>query len=97
MAFVTLALGELPVAYSIRSERYPLFWLGIFSNPYMQYAVAASVVLILAAVYLPFLRPVFDTVPLGWREWELILPLAFVPAVLSEINKVVSRYRAYHR
>ncbi len=97
MAFVTLALGELPVAYTIRSERYPLLRLGVFSNPYMQYAVAASVVLLLATIYIPFFRPIFDTVPLGWREWELILPLVFVPAVLSEINKALSRYRAYQR
>jgi len=97
MAFVALALGELPLAYTIRSERYPLLRLGVFSNPYMQYAVGASVVLLLAAVYLPFLQPVFDTVPLGWREWEVILPLIFVPAVVSEINKALSRYRAYQR
>jgi Ca2+-transporting ATPase len=97
MAFVALTLGELPLAYTIRSERYPLLRLGVFSNPYMQYAVGASVVLLLAAVYLPFLQPVFDTVPLGWREWEVILPLIFVPAVVSEINKALSRYRAYQR
>ncbi|MCX7854568.1 MAG: cation-translocating P-type ATPase [Anaerolineae bacterium] len=97
MAFVTLALGELPIAYTVRSERYPLLRLGVFSNPYMQYAVAASVVLLLAAIYLPFLQPIFDTVPLGWREWEVVLPLIFVPAVLSEINKALSRYRAYQR
>jgi ATPase, P-type (transporting), HAD superfamily, subfamily IC len=97
MAFVALALGELPLAYTIRSERYPLLRLGVFSNPYMQYAVGASVVLLLAAVYLPFLQPVFDTVPLGWREWEVILPLIFVPAVVSEINKALSMYRAYQR
>ncbi len=96
MAFVTLALGELPIAYTIRSERYPLFRLGVFSNPYMQYAVAASVVLLLAVIYLPFVQPVFDTLPLGWREWGLILLLVFIPAVLLEINKALSRYSAYH-
>ncbi len=97
MAFVTLSVSELLRAYTARSERYPLFRLGIFTNPYMQYAVGASVVLLLAAVYVPFLQPVFDTVPLGWREWEVILPLIFVPAVLAEINKALSRYRAYQR
>ena len=97
MAFVALALGELPLAYTIRSERYPLLRLGVFTNPYMQYAVSASVILLLATVYLPFLQPIFNTVPLGWREWGVLLPLVFLPAVVSEINKALQGYRAYHR
>jgi len=97
MAFVALALSELPLAYTIRSERYPLLRLGVFTNPYMQYAVGASVVLLLGVVYLPFLQPVFDTVPLGWREWRVLLPLIFLPAVVSEVNKALQGYRAYHR
>ncbi|MGQ9803709.1 MAG: cation-translocating P-type ATPase [Anaerolineae bacterium] len=97
MAFVALALGELPLAYTIRSERYPLLRLGVFTNPYMQYAVSASVVLLLAVIYIPFLQPIFDTVPLGWREWEVLVPLIFLPAVVSEINKALQGYRVYHR
>nr|BAL56591.1 calcium-translocating P-type ATPase, PMCA-type [uncultured prokaryote] len=95
MAFVTLSASELARAYTARSERYPLFRLGVFTNPYMQYAVAASVVLLLAAVYVPFLQPVFDTIPLGWREWGALLPLIVVPAAVAEINKALQRYRSY--
>ncbi|RME34501.1 MAG: cation-translocating P-type ATPase, partial [Thermoflexia bacterium] len=95
MAFAALALSELPLAYAIRSERYPLFRVGIFSNRYMQYAVLASVVLLLAAIYVLFLQPIFDTTPLGLREWSVLLPLIFVPAVVAEINKALSRYRAH--
>lgn len=95
MAFAALALGELPLAYAIRSERYPLLRVGVFSNRYMQYAVAASVVLMLAAIYVPFLQPIFDTVPLGLREWAVLLPLIFVPAIVAEVNKALSRYRAH--
>ncbi|HIE38306.1 MAG TPA: cation-translocating P-type ATPase [Anaerolineales bacterium] len=87
MAFVTLSASELLRAYTARSERYLLLRLGVLSNPYMQYAVGASVLLLLAVVYLPFLRPVFDTVPLGVREWVVVVPLLFVPAVVAEINK----------
>jgi len=87
MAFVTLSASELLRAYTARSERYPLVKLGLFSNPYMQYAVGASVALLLAVVYLPFLRPVFDTVPLGAREWMVVGPLLFVPALVAEVNK----------
>jgi Ca2+-transporting ATPase len=87
MTFVTLSASELVRAYTARSERYPLLRLGIFSNAYMQYAVGASLLLLLAVVYLPFLQPIFDTMPLSLREWGAITPLLFVPAVVAEIYK----------
>ena len=53
----------------------------------MQYGVGASVLLLLAVVYVPFLQSVFDTVPLGLQEWAVVGPLLFVPAIVAEINK----------
>jgi Ca2+-transporting ATPase len=83
MAFVTLSASELVRAYTARSERVSLFRLRVFSNKAMQYAVLVSALLLLSAVYVPFLQPVFDTVPLGLREWTLVLPLLLVPGVAA--------------
>jgi len=87
MAFVTLSTSELLRAFTARSERYPLLKLGIFSNKWMNIAVLFSVVLVIAVVYLPFLNPIFKTVPLGWQQWELILPLLLIPSVVAELVK----------
>jgi Ca2+-transporting ATPase len=87
MAFVTLSASELLRAFTARSERYPLLKIGIFSNRAMVAAVAASLVLLMAVVYAPFLQPVFDTVPLGWAQWRLVLPLLAVPAIVAEATK----------
>jgi Ca2+-transporting ATPase len=94
MAFVTLSASELARAYTARSERVSLFRLGVFSNPYMQYAVLLSIVLLLSVVYIPFFQPIFNTVSLGMREWTVVLPLLLVPSVAAEITKVVVRLRA---
>jgi Ca2+-transporting ATPase len=91
MAFVTLSASELVRAYTARSERVSLFRLGVFSNKYMQYAVVVSLALLLIAVYVPFLQPIFKTVPLGLREWEVILPLLLVPSVAAEVTKAIAR------
>jgi Ca2+-transporting ATPase len=91
MAFVTLSASELARAYTARSERASLFRLGVLSNKYMQYAVTTSLVLLLAAVYVPFLQPIFRTVPLGSQEWTVILPLLLVPSVAAEVMKAVIR------
>ncbi|MCK4316912.1 MAG: cation-transporting P-type ATPase, partial [Anaerolineae bacterium] len=97
MAFVTLSASELARAYTARSERASLFRLGVFSNKYMQYAVLLSIVLLGGVVYIPFLQSVFNTVPLGVREWAVVLPLLFVPAIAAEITKSVVRLRARQR
>ncbi|MBE9472599.1 MAG: cation transporting ATPase C-terminal domain-containing protein, partial [Chloroflexi bacterium] len=81
-------------AYTARSERASLFRLGVFSNKYMQYAVLLSVVLLLNVVYVPFLQPIFNTMPLGMQEWTVVLPLIFVPAIAAEMTKAVVRLRA---
>ncbi|MHB8771055.1 MAG: cation-translocating P-type ATPase [Syntrophales bacterium] len=87
MAFATLALAELPIAYAIRSERHPLLAVGVLSNPWMQRAVGVSLALILTVMYVPVLNEPFNTVPLGPGQWMLIVPLAAVPAVVAEAGK----------
>lgn len=88
MAFVTLSFSELLRAFTARSENYPLMKIGLFSNRWMFYAVASSLLLLLAVVYVPFLQPVFNTVPLGWPEWRVVLPLLLVPAIVAEVTKM---------
>jgi P-type Ca2+ transporter type 2C len=87
MSFATLSCSELLRAFTARSERYPLLRIGLFSNRTMVYAVLSSLALVAAVLYVPFLQPVFNTVTLGWAQWELILPLVFVPAVVAELTK----------
>jgi Ca2+-transporting ATPase len=87
MAFVTLSFSELLRAFTVRSERYPLHKIGLFSNKWMLYAVTSSMLLLLAVIYVPFLQPIFNTVPLGWAEWQIVLPLLFIPAIVAEISK----------
>lgn len=94
MAFVTLSCSELLRAFTARSERYPLVKIGLFSNKWMNWAVLASLVLVMAVVYIPFLNPIFNTEPLSLDEWTLILPLLLVPSIVAELTKYVQGWRA---
>jgi Ca2+-transporting ATPase len=91
MAFATLSISELLRAFTSRSERYPLFKIGFFTNKWMNMAVGASLVLVLAVIYIPFFNPIFQTEPLTAAEWELVLPLLLVPSIVAEITKFVTR------
>lgn len=96
MAFITLAASELARAYTSRSELEYVVRLGVFSNPYMQIAVGTSLVGLLAVMYIPFLQPAFDTVPLGLDIWLVLIPLILLPAIASELLKVYLQ-RLYRR
>ena len=89
MAFATLTLSELGRALTARSEYYPIWKIGIFSNRYMNLAILSSVALILGAIYIPFFNPIFNTVPLGWMQWEVLLPLLLIPSIAAELVKLV--------
>ena len=93
MAFATLSISELFRAYTSRSDRYSLWSIGVFSNKWMQWAVLASLIIVLTIIYVPFLDPVFDTAFLGLREWLVIAPLILVPAAAAEANKYFLRQR----
>jgi Ca2+-transporting ATPase len=87
MAFVTLSFSELLRAFTARSERYPLLKIGLLTNKWMVYAVGASLILLMAVIYLPFLQPIFETAPLGLVHWEIVLPLLIVPSIAAEATK----------
>jgi len=97
MAFATLSISELLRAYTSRSEHYGLHQVGVFSNKYMQWAVVASFVIIVAVIYLPFLNLFFDTQPLGLREWAVMAPMMLIPSLAAEVNKWVLRQQGRRR
>ncbi len=66
MAFATLVFSQLFHVFDCRAQT-----RRIFSNPFLIGAVASSVALLLAAIYVPGMRQTFETVPptaLGWLE-----------------------------
>ncbi len=91
MAFVTISMSELFRAYTVRSEKASLWKIGIFSNKYMQYAVAFSMILIILVVNIPFLQPIFNTHFLTGTEWSVVIGLALLPAISEEITKFFLR------
>ena len=91
MAFVTLCISELFRAYTARSEHYSVFKIGFFSNRSMQWAVGSSLFLVLITVYIPFLRPFFDTVPLNFNDWLTMIPFALMAPVAAELVKIFMR------
>ena len=94
LAFTTLVLAELPIAYGVRSETTPLYRQGVFSNRAMQWACLVSGLLLVAVLYIPAFEGPFNVVELSAQMWAVVLPLVFFPFLVLETRKVLLARRA---
>jgi Ca2+-transporting ATPase len=91
MVFTTLTLAQMAHVLAIRSECDSLWRLGLRSNRPLLGAVALTVVLQLATIYIPWLQPVFRTVPLSGVELGICLAAAVVVLLVVEAEKAWRR------
>ena len=89
MAFVTIALAELALVFSVRSPIRPAQEAP--RNLYLVASVVLSAVIVAVAVYLPALNEPLGTVPLGASELGLAALLALLPFACVEAGKAVFR------
>jgi Ca2+-transporting ATPase len=90
MAFTTLVMFQLFNVFNARSDERSAF-RGLFRNRWLWSAVALSIGLHVAVIYLPFLQRAFSTVSLSWEDWVRCIVIASSVLWLRELSKVVRR------
>jgi Ca2+-transporting ATPase len=91
MVFATLCMLQLGHVLAIRSEKQSLFVQGIFTNKPLLLSVVATFLLQIATIYVPFLNPVFKTVPLTMKELGIVLVLSTSVFIAVETEKLFKR------
>jgi len=92
MAFTTLVVFQLVNVFNARSDERSAFRQP-FSNTWLWVAVAVSLALQAAVVYLPFLQGAFSTVPLSPGDWVQCATVASSVLWFRELEKAVTRWR----
>ena len=87
LIFTLVVISLMFNAFNWRSDRYSVFSLGVFTNRALIYAVLSTVLLQLAAIYVPFMQTAFRTVPLSLSDWVMIIPLASTTLIAMEFAK----------
>jgi Ca2+-transporting ATPase len=87
LIFTLVVISLMFNAFNWRSERHSVFSLGIFTNRSLIYAVLSTVILQLAAIYVPIMQIAFRTVPLSLSDWAMIIPLASTTLIAMELTK----------
>ncbi|HSC16501.1 MAG TPA: cation-translocating P-type ATPase, partial [Gammaproteobacteria bacterium] len=93
MAFTTLVFFSLFTVFTSRSAEHSAF-TGLFVNRWLWAAVLLSLVLHVAAVYVPFLQLAFSTVGLSTGDWLQCAAVGSSVLWLSELKKVFARVRS---
>jgi Ca2+-transporting ATPase len=88
VCFAILAIGPLFHALNCRSKTRSLFALGVFGNLALWGAIAVGLVLELATIYVPGLRPLFKTAPLSGEGLLWVVAMSLAPFVLGELVKL---------
>lgn len=98
ICFSVLVYAQLFAALVARSKTLLLPQLGLFTNPHLLGAVAISALLQLSVVSLPFIRPIFESVPHRIGDVPLLFALAVAPATVIEAVKWarVTWFRSNH-
>ena len=90
MAFTTLIFFQMFNVFNARSDIHSAFYQ-LFHNPWLFGAVALSLLLQIAVIYVPFLQRAFDTVPLRASDWLTCVLVASSVLWLRELSKVARR------
>jgi Ca2+-transporting ATPase len=92
MAFTTLMVFQVFNVLNARSDERSAF-VRLFTNGWLWAALAVSLALQAAVVYLPFLQHAFGTVGLTARDWAVSVVVASSVLWLRELTKLAAPAR----
>ncbi|MGC9360506.1 MAG: cation-translocating P-type ATPase, partial [Anaerolineae bacterium] len=87
MVFTTLCLAQMGNALATRSDRLTVWQLGIGTNPALLGAIALTILLQIAVIYVPFMQDIFGTTALSWQQFLFSLVLSAVVLIAVELVK----------
>jgi len=97
MVLATMVMFELFLTLACRSQIHSVFKVGFFSNKWLILANLASLAMLFAVMYIPFLQEPFHVVPLEAEDWLFIIPISLTGFVSVEILKVIFRAMGMHK
>ncbi len=90
MAFLTMSLSEVFHSFNMRSQRKSVFTLGNH-NKWLFGAMALTLILTTAVIYIPFLADAFEFTAISLKEYGACFVLGLLTIPVVEIIKAVQR------
>lgn len=85
--FAGLTIDSLFYIFSCKSLRRNIWQINLFSNKFLFFSWLFGIVMLLTALYVPFLQGLLKTIPLNLFDWSLVLGLGFLNIAMIEATK----------
>jgi P-type Ca2+ transporter type 2C len=89
VVFATIIMFELMHALNVRSLHTSIFGKNFFANPYIFLAMGISFGLMMTVIYTNIGQSIFNTVPLPFVYWIIILIISSLVIIISELVKLL--------
>lgn len=91
MTHASVVTTQIGNAFAQRTNRESVFKVGLFSNKYLLWGIAAEMVMINILIYVQPFQKIFEHGPLGLVDWAFLLALIPLLFVADEIRKFFVR------
>lgn len=91
MAFLVLSISQLLHALNQRSNTESIFSTGNGHNLYLLLSIAASALVLIMILLIPYFRTIFSLCLLTAREWGVVLLFSILPLFAVELSKLMIR------
>lgn len=93
MTLAAIVMAQVGAVFGCRTQRLSVFKVGLFSNKMILIGIGVEFALLALLVYLPLplLHHLFNTAPLGWREWAFLLVIPPIMLAVDEVRKWILR------
>jgi Ca2+-transporting ATPase len=88
VAFATWLVGHIYLAMTMRSDRSPIWKLGLLSNRVMLVWAAAAIAFLVFVTNVPAVQGVIKVTALGWRDWVMAFAVPFAAIFWQELRKL---------
>lgn len=92
MTLAAIVFCQIGAVMNCRTETQSVFKAGLFKNKRVLLGIAIEILLLCAIIYMPFFQGVFQTGPIGLKEWGVLIILPIPIILIEEARKYFSRH-----
>jgi magnesium-transporting ATPase (P-type) len=91
MTLAGVVAAQVGAVFACRTDRASVFRIGLFTNRLVLLGVVIELIILGLLIYMPFLQSLFNTAPIGLREWAFVFAWTPVLFLADELRKALLR------
>jgi magnesium-transporting ATPase (P-type) len=92
LTLASIVFCQIGMVLNCRTERESIFKIGPFKNKQVNIGIIVELILVVALMYVPFLRNVFQTSPVPLLGWVFLFCIPLPIVLIEEARKYYLRH-----